>query len=64
MPGISTPSSDTEEEVYVYVSTYVPLHEGGDRTFSQKREDTNMYCNTQINHYENYTKRYTQKYYK
>lgn len=40
MPGISTPSSDT---VYVYVSTYVPLHEGGDRTFSQKREDTNMY---------------------
>lgn len=43
MPGISTPSSDTEEEVYVYVSTYVPLHEGGDRTFSQKREDTNMY---------------------
>ena len=25
-------------------------------------EDTNIYCNTQINHNENYTKRYTQKY--
>ena len=40
MPGISTPSSDT---VYVYVSMCVPLHEGGDRTFSHKHEDTNMY---------------------